>query len=171
MSDWDETIERGRHIYGVLPDGTVTGVLCHPRKDDVFYESYIEGPGHPRFPRWEQHYERTPLGIALEEFAREGPLGDLAVLSCYYEGREYEGGGMEGGCLTGWRYEYERKVRFKRQVLRGNIELPAPAIFNRYGNVWIQEGYGEQVQDLYWEFVESNYEHRMSHYSDTKTHS
>lgn len=168
MTNWDEAVEYGHHLKGVLPDGTVTGVLCHP-SENVFFKSYMEGPEHPRYPRWEREYQKTPLHEALEKFAKEGPTADLILKPVKYNDNIYYYGSMEGGCFTGWKYEYERKLSFRRSVLRGEIELPAPALFNKYGNVWIQEPHGEDVRELYWDFIDNSYDNRMSHYAATKS--
>lgn len=163
LSDRELAIEYGRHVLGVLPDNTVTGIIAHKGQ---FWKSYIDTGSWSKYPQWERDYDYTPLSSALVQFVGGE---EMEINECVYEGTHYKSAPMESAGLSGWRYEYERKRRFRKEVLWGNITLPAPAVFNQYGNCYIEVGHTEEVDDLYWDFVEENYEHRHSHYAATSS--
>lgn len=168
LSEWDQAIEYGEHLVGMLPDGTVTGLLVH---DGNWFKSYMEGPEHTRYPRWERDHDQTPLGDALESFAVDGGGAILTLEECYYNGTYYDTEDLVGGVLTGWEYEYERKRKFKKYILRGKIEIDAPVLFNRFGNIWTTEAFSNQLETKYWKFIEGRYEHKMSYQKATKNSS
>lgn len=163
LSQRDEAIEYGRHVFGVLPDGTVTGLLAHKGE---YWESYVESGKWSRFQDWEQDYQNTPLGEALESFV-EGE--EMWTTHTAYNGEEYQRRQLVSGTFSNWRFEYERKRAFQKAVLRGDVRLPTPAIFNRYGDCFIEEGSTDYLEERYWEFVDANYEHRQSHQAVTKS--
>lgn len=155
LSDRDMAIEGyGNDYKGVLPDGTVTGVMSY---DGRVFKHYVETGGWShRHEHWEQDYEATPLRSALEIMATN--VGSVAMHTdeVVYEGTYYERQPLESVGLTGWRYDYHDKQRFRRLVLGGKIKLPAPAVFSSYGNIYIVEGYGEDVDEMFWEWARSN---------------
>jgi hypothetical protein len=165
LTDRDMAIEGyGNTVKGVLPDGTVTGVMSY---DGKLFKHYVEtGCWETRHKYWEQDYEKTPLKDALEQFV----AGDeMWTTEGSYRGVHYQKRPMESAGLSGWRYEYERKRAFRKAVLSGEITLPSPAIFNRYGNCYIDQRHIEQVEEAYWGFIEENYRHKHSHHSATKS--
>ena len=163
-TDWEVAIEYGRHIKGVLPDGTVTGVLAH---EGNYWMSYVED-GSWNGQNWVQDYINTPLGYALPAFV-DG--NEMMVKNISYNGTLYEMAPMESAGFGGWRYEYRRKRKFMKKLLRGEIKAPAPIVFNRYGEPYIEEGYADELDELYWDFIDREYEHKQSHYEVTKSNS
>lgn len=161
LSPWEEAIEYGSHVFGVLPDKTVTGLLSY---DGRFWKSYIHS--WEKYFQWEQQYDETPLADALEAFVEDR---EMWIAQCSYNGEEYAMAPMEGGALSSWRFEHRRKLGFKRAVLRGDYSLPAPAIFNRHGDCFIEAGNNQRVVDLYWEYVDENWEHRHDHHTAVKS--
>lgn len=159
LSERELAIEYGTHIKGILPCGTVTGVLVHEGK---IWKSYVETGGwENRHEMWDREYTMTPLRSAFQQFVDGEEMfieGQVA-----YNGRSYDEAPIVSAGMGGWRFEYRRKIAFKKAVLRNEISLPAPAIFNRYGACFIEEGYEDDVIEKYWEFVDANYEHRHSH--------
>lgn len=165
LTPWEEAIEYGEHIFGILPCGTTTAVLAHNGK---LWKTYIDSGDDTKWGTFERDYDRTPLRQPLEEFVHEGPMGEMVLDHVAYNGREYQPEEMEV-CFKGWRYEYERKRHFKRRVLKENISLPEPALFNRYGNCYTVSSAVDEVKDLYWNFISSTYEHRHSHHAVTNS--
>jgi hypothetical protein len=157
LTDWELAIEYGRHVFGVLPDGTVTGVLAHKGQ---FWKSYIQDSD--RYPRWEREYDHTPLEHALEGFVRDE---EMWVKECSYNGTYYQMTPIESASLSGWRFEHRRKLGFKKAVLRGDITLPAPAVFNSYGDCFIEVGHQDEIHDLFWSYVDANWEKRHDHHT------
>lgn len=158
MSERDQVIEYGRHLFGVFPwrgEQNVTGVIHF---DGGYFESYVGTGNWSQYPNWVREYTETPLGSALE---------------AYVEGREMESDGvvLESAGMSGWRFEYQRKRAFRRAVLTGSVDLGTVAIINRYGEVYCPPDDAESVREQYWEYVDRHYEHRHSHYSVTKTQS
>lgn len=163
LTDRELAIEYGHHIKGILPCGTVTGVLTH---NGEIWKSYVEtGNWGGRHEMWDREYTMTPLRNAFQQYINGEEIfieGQVA-----YNGRSYDRAKMVSAGMGGWRFEYRRKIAFKKAVLSGEISLPAPAIFNRYGGCYIEEGYEEDVIEKYWEFVDANYENLHSHHEVT----
>lgn len=155
LTDRELAIEGyGTDYKGVLPDGTVTGVMSY---DGRVFKHYVEtGDNVWNHKRWEQDYTETPLRTALECLASEVVTPKMFTDECSYEGTFYERQPMESVGLTGWRYDYHDKMWFKRLVLRGEVTLPAPAVFSSYGNIYIEAGHEAEVLDLYANWAESN---------------
>lgn len=155
LSDRDMAIEGyGTDYKGVLPDGTVTGVLSY---DGRVFEHYVEsGSWNNRHPKWEREYEKTPLRTPLEMMATEITTQAMKTDEEVYKGTYFEGEEMESAGLSGWKYDYHNKMNFRRAVLGDKIHLPAPAVFSSYGNIYIEEGHTDDVLDLYKEWKQSN---------------
>lgn len=155
LSDRDMAIEGyGTDYKGVLPDGTVTGVMSY---DGRVFEHYVEsGTWNNRHPKWECKYEETPLKSPLEVMGENTFRPAMKTDEVSYKGTYFEGAEMESVGLNVWKYDYHNKMRFKRDVLGDKIHLPAPAVFSQYGNIYIEEGHVEEVLDLYNEWKQSN---------------
>jgi hypothetical protein len=155
LTDREMAIEGyGTDYKGVLPDGTVTGVMSY---DGKVFKHYVEtGHWEGRHEYWEQDYEATPLRTALECLATKGVTPRMFTEEVVYDETHYQRQPMESCKMNGWRYNYHDKQRFRRLVLRGEVELPAPAVFFRYGNIYIEDGYEEEVRDLFWNWARSN---------------
>lgn len=154
LTDRDMAIEGyGQDYKGVLPDGTVTGIMSY---DGKVFKHYVDTGGWShRHEHWERDYEATPIRTALECLATSSD-DPMFTDEVSYEGTFYEKQPMESCQMGGWRYDYHDKMRFRRLVLRGEVTLPAPAVFSRYGNVYIEAGYEEEVRNLYWNWARSN---------------
>lgn len=155
LSDRDMAIEGyGQDYKGVLPDGTVTGVMSY---DGRVFNHYVKtGCWSHRHEHWEQDYEATPLRSALEILATNVGHPAMKTDEVSYEGEYYSSQPMESCKMSGWRYDYHDKQRFRRLVLQGEVTLPAPAVFSKYGNIYIEAGYEEKVRDLFWNWARSN---------------
>lgn len=155
LSDRDMAIEGyGTDYKGVLPDGTVTGIMSY---DGRVFEHYVEGPTwNNRHPKWEQDFRATPLRTPLEIMGTETFRPAMKTDEVSYKGTYFEGAEMESVGLSGWKYDYHNKMRFRRNVLGDKISLPAPAVFSQYGNIYIEEGHADEVLDLYKEWKQSN---------------
>ncbi len=153
LTDREFAIEGyGTDYKGVLPDGTVTGIMSY---DGKVFKHYVEtGEGMWGHQFWERDYEGTPLRTALELLAVGESASAMKTDEVSYRGTFYESSEMESVGLSGWRYDYHDKKRFKRLVLSGEINLPAPAVFSQYGNIYIEEGYAEEVENIYWSWIE-----------------
>lgn len=164
LSDREMAIEGyGQDYKGVLPDGTVTGIMSY---DGRVFQHYVETGGwESRHEHWEQDYEGTPLKTALTLL---GTGGDEPMFTdeVVYEGTRYEKQPMESCEMSGWRYDFHDKMRFQRLVFRGEVTLPAPVVFSKYGNIYIEAGYEEEVRDQFWNWARSN-----ANQSPTKTKS
>lgn len=165
MSDWEQAVEYGNHLFGSFPTETgqcVTGVLHY--NGNVF-ESYVDSGQFKTYTNWIQEYGQTPLSEALEDFVRgeEMNMTECVVNNTHFEEKKLTSAGMGG-----WRYEFDRKQSFKRSVLRSNTLLDAVVIFNRYGEVYCPIEDAEMIRETYWEYVDENYEHRHSHQAATK---
>ena len=165
LTDRDMAIEGyGQDYKGVLPDGTVTGLMSY---DGRAFKHYVEsGEDTWRHPRWERDYEDTPLRTPLELLATSIALPEMHTDECVYRGTHYEGNKMKSCGMSGYRFDYETKGYFERQVLRGEITLPAPAVFGAYGNIYIETGHKRDVRDIYWNWEES---HNSGSFSKTES--
>jgi len=154
LTDRDMAIEGyGQDYKGVLPDGTVTGVMSY---DGRVFKHYVEsGKDTWRHEYWEQDYETTPLRSALEILATNVGHPQMFTDEIAYHGTEYERQPMESVGLTGWRYDLHDKRAFEKRVLSGDVKLPAPAVFSKYGNIYIEAGHEGEVLDLYADWAES----------------
>jgi hypothetical protein len=155
LTDRDMAIEGyGQDYKGVLPDGTVTGVMSY---DGRVFKHYVEsGMWESRHPNWEQDYDETPLRTAFECLATKGSIPQMFTDEVCYKGTFYEREPMESCGMSGWKYDYHDKQRFRRKVLKGEVKFPAPAVFSKYGNVYIEEGYAQEVRDLFWKWARKN---------------
>lgn len=155
LSDRDMAIEGyGTDYKGVLPDGTVTGVMSY---DGRVFKHYVEsGTWNNRHPKWERDFRATPLRTPLEMMATNVTVQAMKTDEVAYKGTYFEGAEIESVGLSVWKYDYHNKMRFKRAVLGDKIHLPAPAVFSNYGNIYIEEGHVEAVLDLYKEWKQSN---------------
>lgn len=155
LTDRDMAIEGyGQDYKGVLPDGTVTGVMSY---DGNVFKHYVEsGEDTWRHPRWERDYESTPLRPALEAIAANVQNPPMFTTEVVYRGTHYKRQPLESCEMNGWRYDYHDKMLFRRRVLEGEVKLPAPAVFSIYGNIYVEAGYEEEVRDLFWNWARSN---------------
>lgn len=139
--------EYGYHLYGWLPTGEVTAIVHSKGK---FVPSHI---------REYTDHTQTPLHGALEEYVtcdRE----EMSVPEYRYWNEDlrqefYHQSGSLTSALSGlsalwWDY----KNPFKKKVLQGEIHLGAtPAVFNRYGDVYVHEEMSESVREQFKEFA------------------
>lgn len=154
LSDRDMAIEGYGNTYkGVLPDGTVTGLMSY---DGKVFEHYVNsGENVWRHQRWERDYEATPLRTPLELLGTGQGHSALRTDECFYNGVQYSAQPMESCGMSGWRYDLADKRAFERLVLKGDVKLPAPAVFSKYGNIYIESGHEAEVLDLYANWAES----------------
>lgn len=164
LSKWEEAIEYGDHLFGVFSRGgkqKLTGVLHH---DGNIFESYVETDQWGKFPEWVQEYQETPIGNALEAFinGKQMIVEESSVDNFDHPELELQSAGMGN-----WRFEYEKKRRFRSAILRGEIDLQTTAIINQYGEVFCPQIDAEQIRSKYWDYVDENYEHRQSYQRNT----
>jgi len=144
----------GTDYKGVLPDGTVTGIMSY---DGKVFKHYVEsGEDTWRHEYWEQDYEATPLRTALELLATGHGHSTMRTDEVSYKGKFYSKEPMESVGLSGWKYDYHDKRRFRRLVMSGEVNLPAPAVFSKYNNIYIEAGHEAEVLELYANWAESN---------------
>jgi hypothetical protein len=155
LTDREMAIEGyGTDYKGVLPDGTVTGVMSY--NGSVFKHYVKSGKDTWRHKYWERDYEMTPLWYALETLGDGSSNAEMRTAECYYKGVQYSDQPMESVGLSGWKYDYHDKRRFRRLVMQGKVKLPAPAVFSKYHNIYIEAGHEAEVLDLYANWAETN---------------
>ncbi len=140
--------EYGYHLYGWLPTGEVTGIV-HSRGQ--FVPSHI---------REYTDYTETPLETAMERYVT-GRKDEMKVEDHRYwnpetEEEYFHESGKLASALRGIPVlMMDSKSQFKKDVLRGEIHLgDTPAIFNRYGDLWVHEDETERVRELFKEYAE-----------------
>lgn len=141
--------EYGYHLYGWLPTGEVTAIV------------HSQGEYVPSHINEYILYDETPLKDALEEYVR-GDKEDMEVPDYGYwnsERREeyfHQSGSLRpalSGLSALW---WDYKNPFKEKVLNGDIHLgDTPAIFNRYGDVYVHEDETESVRKQFKEFAKT----------------
>lgn len=146
----------GTTYKGILPDGTATGLMSY--NGDTFHHYVDTGKWKNRHAKWERNYDHTPLWYALEILGGNAGNKEMETAEVVYEGTYYESNPMESVGLTKWHHDYHNKMDFRRTVLAGEITLPAPAVFSKYGNIYIEEGYGDEVKQMFEDWAETQSE-------------